>query len=257
MVELFNVTASYQKGTDVLKDVTLRINDGDFAFIVGSSGAGKSTLIKLLLKEIDADNGSIIVNDFNLTRLRPRQVPKFRRTIGVVFQDFRLIPNMTIYDNVAFVLRVTNKSNKYIKQRVPYVLNLVNLMDKMKSYPTELSGGEQQMSAIAKILLLDTNIIVFDEPTHCLDVNRKDIFKSIIKELSARGRTIVIISHDVDFTFEVADRLIVMFQGEIVSDGSPREILSNNRYFTTSIGRILGRQNKGYLIPNDFNGKVY
>ena len=113
------------------------------------------------------------------------------------------------------------------------------------------------MSAIAKILLLDTNIIIFDEPTRCLDVNRKDIFKSIIKELSARGKTIVIVSHDVDFTFEVADRLIVMFQGEIVSDGSPREILSNNRYFTTSIGRILGRQNKGYLIPNDFNGKVY
>lgn len=218
MVELNGVTASYQKGSDVLKDITLCINDGDFAFIVGSSGAGKSTLIKLLLKEIDAEEGSIIVNDYHLTRLHPRKIPIFRRTIGVVFQDFRLIPNMTVYDNVAFVLRVTNRSNKFIKQRVPYVLSLVGLLDKMKSYPTELSGGEQQRVAIARALANDPKLIIADEPTGNVDPDMSYEIVEMLKNINKCGTTILMVTHEHDIVRYFGGRVINIDDGIIVFD---------------------------------------
>ena len=147
MVELKNVSVTYSTGVDALNNISLRINDGDFAFVVGSSGAGKSTLIKLILKEIDATSGIVMVNDYNLSKLQKKKIPEFRRTIGFVFQDFRLIPSMTVYENVAFVLRVIDAPRKYIRKRVPYVISLVGLQDKANSYPNQLSGSEQQRDA--------------------------------------------------------------------------------------------------------------
>ena len=155
MIDLMDVCFSYENGTEALRDVTLRIDNGEFAFIVGSSGAGKSSIIKLLLRETLATEGTVIVNGYNLNKLRERKIPEFRRSIGVVFQDFRLIPNMTVYDNVAFSLRVTDASNKVIRQQVPYVLELMELQDKARKYPYELSGGEQQRVALARALVND------------------------------------------------------------------------------------------------------
>lgn len=218
MIELNNVTASYQKGVDVLKNVSLCINDGDFAFVVGSSGAGKSTLIKLLLKEINADEGSVIVNDFNLTHLKPKQVPKFRRTIGVVFQDFRLIPNMTVYDNVAFVLRVTNRPIKFIKQRVPYVLDMVGLSKKSNSYPTELSGGEQQRVAIARALANNPNLIIADEPTGNVDPDMSYEIVEMLKEINRCGTTILMVTHEHDIVRYFGGRVINIDDGNIIFD---------------------------------------
>lgn len=218
MIELINVTASYQKGIDVLKDITLSINDGDFAFIVGSSGSGKSTLIKLLLKEIDADSGTIIVNDFYLNRLTPKKVPMFRRTIGVVFQDFRLIPNMTVYDNVAFVLRVTNKPAKYITRRVPYVLHLVGLQDKMKSYPNELSGGEQQRVAIARALANEPKLIIADEPTGNVDPDMSYEIVEMLKNINSCGTTILMVTHEHDIVRYFGGRVINIDDGIIIFD---------------------------------------
>lgn len=218
MIELNNVSASYQKGVDVLKDISLCINDGDFAFVVGSSGAGKSTLIKLLLKEIDPDEGTIIVNDYNLTHLKPKQVPKFRRTIGVVFQDFRLIPNLTVYDNVAFVLRVTNRPIKFINQRVPYVLNMVGLSKKMKSYPTELSGGEQQRVAIARALANNPNLIIADEPTGNVDPDMSYEIVEMLKEINQCGTTILMVTHEHDIVRYFGGRVINIDNGNIIFD---------------------------------------
>ncbi|HPY86321.1 MAG TPA: ATP-binding cassette domain-containing protein, partial [Ruminococcus flavefaciens] len=169
MVELKNVSVTYSSGVDALNNVSLRINDGDFAFVVGSSGAGKSTMIKLLLKEIDATSGSVMVNGYNLNKLRKKRIPEFRRTLGFVFQDFRLIPSMTVYENIAFVLRVIDAPTKHIKKRVPYVIDLVGLHDKMNSYPDELSGGEKQRVAIARALVNDPQLIIADEPTGNID----------------------------------------------------------------------------------------
>lgn len=218
MVELINVTASYQKGVDVLKDISLCINNGDFAFVVGSSGAGKSTLIKLLLKEIDSESGSVIVNDYNLNRLSSRKVPNFRRSIGVVFQDFRLIPNMTVYDNVAFVLRVTNRPLKYIKQRVPYVLDLVGLSNKMKVYPNELSGGEQQRVAIARALANNPKLIIADEPTGNVDPDMSYEIVEMLKNINKCGTTIIMVTHEHDIVRYFGGRVINIDDGIIVFD---------------------------------------
>ena len=169
LVELRNVSVTYSNGVDALHDVSLRINDGEFAFVVGESGAGKSTLIKLLLKEITPTSGRIMVNGFNLEKLKKSKAHKLRRTIGFVFQDFKLINTMNVYDNVAFVLRSIDAPIKYIRNRVPYVISLVGLKDKAKSFPTELSGGEQQRVALARALVNDPQLIIADEPTGNLD----------------------------------------------------------------------------------------
>ena len=218
MVEFKDVSVTYSSGVDALNKVNLKINDGDFAFVVGPSGAGKSTLIKLILKEIDATNGDVIVNGFNLRKLRRGKVPALRRTIGVVFQDFRLIPTMTVYENVAFVLRVIDAPAKYIRSRVPYVINLVGLSEKTKSYPTELSGGEQQRVALARALVNDPKLIIADEPTGNIDPALSYEIVGLLKGINECGTTVLMVTHEHELVRYFGGRIININKGSIAFD---------------------------------------
>ena len=224
MVELKNVSVTYSTGVDALNNISLRINDGDFAFVVGSSGAGKSTLIKLILKEIDATSGIVMVNDYNLSKLQEKKIPEFRRTIGFVFQDFRLIPSMTVYENVAFVLRVIDAPRKYIRKRVPYVISLVGLQDKANSYPNQLSGGEQQRVAIARALVNDPQLIIADEPTGNIDPELSYEIVELLKGINECGTTILMVTHEHDLVRHFGGRIININSGEIVFD----EVIGGN-----------------------------
>lgn len=219
MVEFKDVSVTYNSsGVDALNRVNLKINDGDFAFVVGPSGAGKSTLIKLVLKEIDATSGTVLVNGFNLNKLRRRKVPSLRRTIGVVFQDFRLIPTMTVYENVAFVLRVIDAPTKYIRSRVPYVISLVGLSKKAKCYPTELSGGEQQRVALARALVNDPQLIIADEPTGNIDPALSYEIVELLKGINECGTTILMVTHEHDLVRYFGGRIININKGSIAFD---------------------------------------
>ncbi len=218
MVELKNVSVTYSSGVDALNDVSLTINDGDFAFVVGSSGAGKSTMIKLILKEIDATSGEVIVNGYNLNTLKRRKIPELRRTIGFVFQDFRLIPSMTVYENVAFVLRVIDAPRKYIRKRVPYVISLVGLQSKANSYPDELSGGEKQRVAIARALVNDPKLIIADEPTGNIDPELSYEIVELLKGINECGTTILMVTHEHDLVRHFGGRIINITQGQVVFD---------------------------------------
>ncbi len=229
MVELENVSVTYSSGVDALNNVSLKINDGDFAFVVGSSGAGKSTMIKLLLKEIDATSGVVKVNGYNLNRLKKRKIPEFRRTLGFVFQDFRLIQSMTVYENIAFVLRVLDAPPKYIRKRVPYVISLVGLETKSDSYPDELSGGEKQRVAIARALVNDPQLIIADEPTGNIDPELSYEIVELLKSINDQGTTILMVTHEHDLVRHFGGRIINITGGEIVYDevimGSGNELL--------------------------------
>lgn len=229
MVELENVSVTYSSGVDALNNVSLKINDGDFAFVVGSSGAGKSTMIKLLLKEIDATSGVVKVNGYNLNRLKKRRIPEFRRTIGFVFQDFRLIQSMTVYENIAFVLRVLDAPPKYIRKRVPYVISLVGLETKSDSYPDELSGGEKQRVAIARALVNDPQLIIADEPTGNIDPELSYEIVELLKSINDQGTTILMVTHEHDLVRHFGGRIINITGGEVVYDevimGSGNELL--------------------------------
>ncbi|MBR6336228.1 MAG: cell division ATP-binding protein FtsE [Ruminococcus sp.] len=218
MVEFKDVSVTYTSGVDALNKVNLKINDGDFAFVVGPSGAGKSTLIKLILKEINATSGVVTVNGFNLSKLRRGKVPKLRRTIGVVFQDFRLIPTMTVYENIAFVLRVIDAPAKYIKSRVPYVISLVGLTEKSKAYPTELSGGEQQRVALARALVNDPKLIIADEPTGNIDPALSYEIVELLKGINECGTTILMVTHEHDIVRHFGGRIININKGVISFD---------------------------------------
>ncbi len=218
MVEFKDVSVTYSSGVDALNNVNLKINDGDFAFVVGSSGAGKSTLIKLILKEINATEGTVLVNGFNLKKLRRGKVPALRRTIGVVFQDFRLIPTMTVYENVAFVLRVIDAPAKYIRSRVPYVISLVGLEDKAKNYPTELSGGEQQRVALARALVNDPQLIIADEPTGNIDPALSYEIVDLLKSINECGTTVLMVTHEHDLVRYFGGRIININKGSIAFD---------------------------------------
>ncbi len=218
MVELKNVSVTYSSGVDALNNVSLKINDGDFAFVVGSSGAGKSTMIKLLLKEIDATSGVVTVNGYNLSKLKKRKIPEFRRTLGFVFQDFRLIPSMTVYENIAFVLRVIDAPIKYIRKRVPYVISLVGLHAKTNSYPDELSGGEKQRVAIARALVNDPQLIIADEPTGNIDPELSYEIVELLKGINDQGTTILMVTHEHDLVRHFGGRIINITEGEIVFD---------------------------------------
>ena len=222
MVELKNVSVTYSSGVDALNNVSLKINDGDFAFVVGSSGAGKSTMIKLLLKEIDATSGVVTVNGYNLNKLKRRKIPEFRRTLGFVFQDFRLIPSMTVYENIAFVLRVIDAPAKYIRKRVPYVISLVGLHAKTNSYPDELSGGEKQRVAIARALVNDPQLIIADEPTGNLDPARSFEIMALLQEINNLGTTVLVVTHEKNLVELFAKRVIAIDDGYVVSDGRER-----------------------------------
>ena len=218
MVQLKNVSVTYSSGVDALNNVSLKINDGDFAFVVGSSGAGKSTMIKLLLKEIDATSGVVTVNGYNLNKLKRRKIPEFRRTLGFVFQDFRLIPSMTVYENIAFVLRVIDAPAKYIRKRVPYVISLVGLHAKTNSYPDELSGGEKQRVAIARALVNDPQLIIADEPTGNIDPELSYEIVELLKSINDQGTTILMVTHEHDLVRHFGGRIISITEGEIVFD---------------------------------------
>lgn len=213
-----NVNVHYSSGVDALVDVNLRINEGEFVFIVGKSGAGKSTLMKLMMRELEPSSGRVFVNGYNLSKLKRNKIAKFRRSIGVVFQEFRLIQDYTVYENVSFVLRIADQSNKFIRQRVPYVLNLVELAGKAKSKTRELSGGEQQRVAIARALANDPNLLIVDEPTGNLDPERSYELVGLLKEINRCGTTVVMITHEHELVRYFGGRIINIDEGKITFD---------------------------------------
>ncbi|MCL2864188.1 MAG: cell division ATP-binding protein FtsE [Lachnospiraceae bacterium] len=218
MIELKNVTKEYTKGVAALNGVSVRIEQGEFVFIIGESGSGKSTLIRLIMKELDVTKGTIVVNGHNLARMRHRKIPKYRRELGVVFQDFRLLKDRNIYDNISFALRVTDVPNRVIKRKVPAALSLVGLAQKYKAFPKELSGGEQQRVAIARAIINEPAILLADEPTGNLDPTNSWEIMSLLKEANERGTTVLVVTHNQEIVNEMQERVITMRQGVIVSD---------------------------------------
>ena len=218
VITLDRVSKSYSSGSPALDNVSLTIKKGEFVFIVGDSGSGKSTLIKLLLRELTPTSGRVIVNGADVARLKRRQVPKFRRNLGIVFQDFRLLKDRNIYENIAFALRVTETPTRVIKKKVPAALSLVGLAQKYKSFPKELSGGEQQRVAIARAIVNEPAILLADEPTGNLDPTNSWEIMSLLKEANERGTTVLVVTHNQEIVNEMNERVITMKQGVIVSD---------------------------------------
>ena len=218
MIEFIDVVKSYSVGNKALRGVSMQIEDGEFAFLVGPSGSGKSTIIKLITSELKPTSGSVHVNGYSLERIRRREIPHLRRTVGVVFQDFRLIENRTVYDNVAFAMRVVGATNREIRERVPYVLELVGLETKSRRLPGELSGGEQQRLAIARALVNNPSTIIADEPTGNLDPARSLEIMTLLKEINNLGTTMLVVTHEMGLVEQFPNRLIVINEGLIVSD---------------------------------------
>ena len=217
MIDLENVTKSYDKGLPAVSHATLHVDKGEFVFVVGSSGSGKSTLIKLLLKELDATSGSIVVNGQKLDNMKRRKIAKYRRKLGVVFQDFRLLKDRNVYENVAFAQRVIGRPTRVIRKRVPEVLTEVGLAEKYKSRVTELSGGEQQRVAIARALVNRPDILLADEPTGNLDSHSSQEIMGILKKLHKGGHTVILITHDNEIAAQ-AERVIRIRDGKIEED---------------------------------------
>ena len=217
MIKLEHVSKSYSAGIPALNDVSLNIEEGEFVFVVGDSGSGKSTLIKLLLKELEPTEGTITINGRKLNKIRRRQIPKFRRNIGVVFQDFRLLKDRNIYDNVAFAQKVIGESNRSIKKNVPKLLSMVGLAAKYRSYPRQLSGGEQQRVAIARALINKPKILLADEPTGNLDANNAWEIMKLMEEINEQGTTVVVV-HNLEIVKAMNKRVITMQKGVVVDD---------------------------------------
>ena len=219
MIKMTNVKKVYPSSKTVaLEDVNLEIEDGEFVFIVGPSGSGKTTIIKLITGEIRATEGEVMVNDFDMRKIKTRKLPKVRRTLGVVFQDFRLIDNITVYENVAFAMRVVGAKNSEIRQRVPYVLDLVGLNGREKRYPNELSGGEQQRVAIARALVNSPSMIVADEPTGNLDPVRSLELMLLFEKINELGTTVLVVTHEKELVDAFSKRVITIDSSHIVSD---------------------------------------
>ncbi len=218
MIEFRGVHKTYDSGIKALKDVNIHIDKGEFVFIVGASGAGKSTFLKLIMREEVANAGEVIVNGYDLNRMKRGKVPFFRRTMGIVFQDFRLIPKMNVFDNVAFAMRVTGASRNEVRRRVPYVLQLVGLQDKMHSFPSELSGGEQQRVGLARALVNNPAMIIADEPTGNVDPEMSHEIVSLLSEINALGTTVLMVTHEHNLVNEFHHRVITIKDGEVVSD---------------------------------------
>lgn len=218
MIELSHVSLKYDRQTSALEDVNLSVDEGEFVFIVGPSGAGKSSIIKLLLREKIASSGIVTVDGVNVGRLKQRQIPQYRRKLGVVFQDFRLIPNMTVYDNVAFSMRVTDAANKVIRNRVPYILNLMGLEKKAKRFPHEISGGEQQRVALARALVNDPPIIIADEPTGNIDPELSYEIVELLEGINACGTTVLMVTHEHEMVHHFGGRIVTIEHGTIARD---------------------------------------
>ncbi len=219
MVEFVSVSKKYPSGTEALRGIDLSIKDGEFVFVVGKSGAGKSTLIKLLLREEQPTSGNIIVNGYDLSRIKRREIPAYRRSIGIVFQDFRLIPNMNAYDNVAFALRVTGASTSEIRRKTPYMLSLVGLSSKAKAMPEELSGGEQQRVALARALINNPSIVIADEPTGNIDPKLSYEIVELLSEINKLGITVIMVTHEHELVSHFNHRVIEIDDGKAVANG--------------------------------------
>ena len=218
MIELNDVSKVYERGSRALKNVSLRIDDGEFVFIMGRSGAGKSTLVRLLMKETEPTSGTIVVNDISLNEMRRSQIPKFRRTIGVVFQDFRLLRHLNVYENVAFAQRVIGRSGREIREAVPEMLTMVGLSSKYKANVSELSGGEQQRVAIARALVNRPKLLLADEPTGNLDAKTADEIMQLLEEINRGGTTVLVITHSREIVQKMGKRVIVLDRGMLKSD---------------------------------------
>lgn len=228
MIEFKNVSKTYDNGTQALKNVNLRIEDGEFVFVVGSSGAGKSTFLKIIMREQVANSGTVLINGFNLNTMRKRDIPMLRRTMGIVFQDFRLIPTMTVFDNVAFAMRVIGTKEKEIRKRVPYILSLVGLTSKARQLPTQLSGGEQQRVALARALVNNAGILIADEPTGNIDPEMSYEIVDLLNHINANGTTVVMVTHEHNLVRHFHHRVITIEEGSVVSDTSDTDKLPDD-----------------------------
>lgn len=218
LIKLHNITKTYPNNVTALKNISLSIEKGEFVFIIGSSGSGKSTLLKLLLKEIEPSHGEIIINEKNITNLRKKEIPFLRRKLGVVFQDFRLLPNKTVYENVAFAMQIVEATPKEIRRNVPTVLSMVGLAKKARCYPNQLSGGEQQRTALARAIVNNPPILICDEPTGNLDpVTSWEIMK-LLKDINDRGTTVIIATHEKDIVDRMKKRVIEIKEGILIRD---------------------------------------
>lgn len=218
MIKISEVFKTYDNGTKALKGVSLTIEDGEFAFIVGPSGSGKSTIIKLLAGELRPTSGKVNINNFDIGTIQQKDIPYMRRTIGVVFQDFRLIDKKTVYENVAFVMRAVGAPERVIRKRVPYVLDLVGLLHKARRHPDELSGGEQQRVAIARALVNNPNVIIADEPTGNLDPARSLELMMLFEKINSLGTTVVVVTHEKELVDQFSKRVIAIDGGMVISD---------------------------------------
>ena len=218
MIKLEHVSKSYAAGIPALNDVNLEIEDGEFVFVVGDSGYGKSTLIKLLLKELEPTEGTILVDGKKLGSVKHKQIPKYRRNIGVVFQDFRLLKDRNVYDNVAFAQKVVGETNSHIRKKVPMMLSMVGLAAKYRSFPKQLSGGEQQRVAIARALINEPDILLADEPTGNLDNNNAWEIMKLLEEINNKGTTVLVVTHNLEIVKVMKKRVITVKKGTIVGD---------------------------------------
>lgn len=220
MIRLTDVQKEYENGTHALRGVTMEVNDGEFVFLVGPSGSGKSTIIKLLTGEVLPSGGRLMINGFNLNNISDRQIPLLRRSIGVIFQDFRLIASRTVYDNLALAMRAVGASPKEIRSRIPYVLELVGLQKKENNYPDELSGGEQQRVSVARALVNNPSTIVADEPTGNLDPARSLEIMTLLERINALGTTVIVVTHERGLVNHFNKRVIYLESGRVVGDAT-------------------------------------
>ncbi|MBQ8228280.1 MAG: cell division ATP-binding protein FtsE [Clostridia bacterium] len=238
MIEFKNVSKVYSNGTKALNNVNIKIEKGEFVFVVGASGAGKSTFLKLMMREEVPTSGSIKIKDYDLVNMKKRQIPYFRRNMGIVFQDFRLIPNMDVYNNVAFAMRVVNARKKEIRKRVPYVISIVGLASKARCMPNELSGGEQQRVALARALANNAEIIIADEPTGNVDPQMSMEIVELLQRLNEAGTTVIMVTHAHDLVKQFDKRVIVLEAGQVVSDGN----VENNTLHEGSTAHLPGAE---------------
>jgi len=218
MIEFTNVHKRYEGGVEAINGVNLKIDKGEFVFLIGPSGSGKSTLLKMMIKEESVDSGTLIINNYKIHSMKPRYVPYLRRSIGIVFQDFRLLPDKTVYENVAFAMRIVKKSSRYIRRQVPMLLSLVGLSSKSNSYPHELSGGEQQRIAMARALANNPSVLIADEPTGNLDPENAREIMRILNEINLRGTTVVVATHDTNIVNSMKKRVVELLKGRIIRD---------------------------------------
>ncbi len=220
LIEFQGVYKTYTNGTHAIRDFNLKIHEGEFVFVVGPSGSGKSTFMKLIMREEKPNSGEIIVGDYKFSKMKRRQIPMMRRTMGIVFQDFRLIPTMTVYDNVAFAMHIVGASKMEIRRRVSYVLNLVGLSNKARSKPDELSGGEQQRVGLARALVNNPTMIIADEPTGNGDPNMSYEIVELLSEINRRGTTVIMVTHEHQLVRDFGRRVIMIENGTVVADNS-------------------------------------